>query len=61
MTKEQKQVICSMCEAEVPITSIAEQLGLSINTIKSSCKRNNILSCTTKNEKSTSACTVIKV
>lgn len=34
MTNEQKQAIAS----------IAEQLGLSINTIKSFCKRNNIMS-----------------
>lgn len=44
MTNEQKQAICSMRESGVPVTSIAEQLGLSINTIKSFCKRNHVLS-----------------
>ena len=51
MTNEQKQAIASMRDAGVPFPSIAEQLGLSINTIKSFCKRNNILSCKTTNEK----------
>ena len=51
MTNEQKQAIASMRDAGVPFSSIAEQLGLSINTIKSFCKRNNILSCKTTNEK----------
>lgn len=51
MTNEQKQAICSMRDAGVPITSIAQQLSLSINTIKSFCKRNNVLSCKTTNEK----------
>ncbi|CDE29692.1 putative uncharacterized protein [Ruminococcus sp. CAG:403] len=44
MTNEQKEAIASMRDAGVPFPSIAEQLGLSINTIKSFCKRNNIMS-----------------
>lgn len=44
MTNEQKRTICSMRESGVPVNSIAEQLGLSINTIKSFCKRNHVLS-----------------
>ena len=42
MTNEQKQAIASMRYAGVPISSIAEQLGLSVNTIKSFCKRHGI-------------------
>lgn len=42
MTNEQKQAIASMRDAEVPIPSIAEQLRLSVNTIKSFCKRHGI-------------------
>ncbi len=42
MTNEQKYVIRSLRESGVPISSISEQLGLSINTIKSYCQRNNI-------------------
>lgn len=42
MTNEQKQAIASMRDAGVPITSIAQQLGLSVNTIKSFCKRHGI-------------------
>lgn len=42
MTNEQKQAICSMREAAVSFPAIAEQLGLSINTIKSYCKRHSI-------------------
>lgn len=42
MTNEQKQAIASMHDAGVPITSIAQQLGLSVNTIKSFCKRHGI-------------------
>ena len=44
MTNEQKEAIASMRDAGVPFPSIAKQLGLSINTIKSFCKRNNIMS-----------------
>ena len=42
MTNEQKQTITSMRDSGVPITSIAQQLELSINTIKSYCKRHGI-------------------
>ena len=42
MTNEQKQAIVSMRDSGVPIPSIAEQLGLSVNTIKSFCKRHGI-------------------
>ena len=42
MTNEQKQAIVSMRDSGVPITSIAQQLGLSVNTIKSYCKRHGI-------------------
>ena len=42
MTNEQKQAIASMRDSGVPITSIAQQLGLSVNTIKSYCKRHGI-------------------
>lgn len=42
MTNEQKQAIASMRDSGVPITSIAQQLGLSVNTIKSYCKRHSI-------------------
>ena len=42
MTNEQKQTIASMRDSGVPITSIAQQLGLSVNTIKSYCKRHGI-------------------
>ena len=44
MTDEQKQAIASMRDSGVPITSIAQQLGLSVNTIKSYCKRHGIRS-----------------
>ncbi|MCM1270631.1 MAG: RNA polymerase subunit sigma-70 [Ruminococcus flavefaciens] len=43
MTKQQKQVITEMRECGVPIPSIAEQLGISANTIKSYCQRHSIL------------------
>ena len=43
MTKQQKQVITEMRECGVPIPSIAEQLGISANTIKSYCQRHGIL------------------
>ena len=42
MTNEQKQAICSMRESGVAIPAISAQLGLSINTIKSFCKRHGI-------------------
>ena len=42
MTNEQKQAIASMRDSGVPITSIAQQLGLSVNTIKFYCKRHGI-------------------
>ena len=42
MTNEQKQTIASMRDSGVPITSIAQQLELSVNTIKSYCKRHGI-------------------
>ena len=44
MTNEQKQAICSMRESGVAIPAISAQLGLSINTIKSFCKRHGIYS-----------------
>ena len=44
MTKQQKQVITEMRECGVPISSIAEQLDISANTIKSYCQRHNIQS-----------------
>lgn len=42
MTKQQKQIITELRECGVPIPSIAEQLGISTNTIKSYCQRHNI-------------------
>ena len=42
MTNEQKQAISSMREAGVAIPAISAQLGLSVNTIKSYCKRHGI-------------------
>lgn len=44
MTKQQKQIIAKLRECGVPIPSIAEQLGISANTIKSFCQRHSILS-----------------
>ena len=43
MTKQQKQIIAELRECGVPIPSIAEQLGISANTIKSYCQRHSIL------------------
>lgn len=43
MTKQQKQIIAELRECSVPIPSIAEQLGISANTIKSYCQRHGIL------------------
>lgn len=42
MTKQQKQIIAKLRECGVPISSIAEQLDISANTIKSYCQRHNI-------------------
>lgn len=42
MTNEQKCSLRNLRESGLPISSVAEQLGISANTVKSYCQRHNI-------------------
>lgn len=42
MTNEQREIIASMRQKHLSYTTISKELGLSINTVKSFCRRNGM-------------------
>lgn len=42
MTEKQKQMICAMRQQGIAYSTIADAFGLSLNTVKSFCRRENI-------------------